>query len=291
MSKVIKINPEELAASAVVDKYKPNLKRFDKAKKMVGLVVTQLKVYETVISDESQDAAMEILKVASNVEKAIEKKRKEQVAPWNDGASQINAYVKDLVKDIKPSIDSVKKAVLSYQDQKQKKALAERSERRISSLLTLGFSVDNNLYRHPDAGVITNNEINNYEDPAWLSVLERTTTKIKEAAEKVEQKNEEVNELSALFGGDDEPVTKPVVSQSAVATSVFQAASAPTTSISMPSNVKGTTKKWTFEILDASKVPREYLKVDETAIREAIGKGIRSIDGVRIYQDTSLTIR
>lgn len=43
-------------------------------------------------------------------------------------------------------------------------------------------------------------------------------------------------------------------------------------------------KEWTFEITEPWNVPREYMKVDEQAIRKAVKAGIREIAGVRIYQ-------
>lgn len=45
------------------------------------------------------------------------------------------------------------------------------------------------------------------------------------------------------------------------------------------------TKRWTFEVIDAAKVPREYLMVDEQKIRAAVDVSqVREIPGVRIYQ-------
>ena len=50
-------------------------------------------------------------------------------------------------------------------------------------------------------------------------------------------------------------------------------------------------KRWTFEVSDANAVPRDYLTVDEKKIRAAVRDGIREIPGVRIYQETSISIR
>lgn len=50
-------------------------------------------------------------------------------------------------------------------------------------------------------------------------------------------------------------------------------------------------KRWTFRVSDPMKVPREYLTVDETLIRNAIGNGVRQIDGVSIYQEDVLANR
>jgi len=51
-----------------------------------------------------------------------------------------------------------------------------------------------------------------------------------------------------------------------------------------------TTKRWTFEIIDESRIIRDYLKVDETKIRQAIRDGARDIAGLRIYQEEGLRV-
>ena len=48
---------------------------------------------------------------------------------------------------------------------------------------------------------------------------------------------------------------------------------------------------WDFEVLDKSQLPLEYLKVDETAIRNAIRNGERDIAGLRIFQKPQLSLR
>lgn len=50
-------------------------------------------------------------------------------------------------------------------------------------------------------------------------------------------------------------------------------------------------KRWTFAIVDETAIPRQYLKVDETLIRASIRDGIREIAGVRIFQETTMSIR
>lgn len=50
-------------------------------------------------------------------------------------------------------------------------------------------------------------------------------------------------------------------------------------------------KVWKFEIADPALVPRQFLAVDEQAIRRAIAEGARTIEGVRIYQDEQLSVR
>jgi uncharacterized membrane protein YqiK len=47
-------------------------------------------------------------------------------------------------------------------------------------------------------------------------------------------------------------------------------------------------KSWTFEVTDPAAVPREYLVVDEKALRAAVKDGIREIPGVRIFEDSNI---
>lgn len=61
-----------------------------------------------------------------------------------------------------------------------------------------------------------------------------------------------------------------------------------------PLKVKDTTttrKVWKFKIIDSTKIPREYLLVNEIEIRIAIKKGIREISGVKIFQEEIMVIK
>lgn len=51
-----------------------------------------------------------------------------------------------------------------------------------------------------------------------------------------------------------------------------------------------TTKRWTFEIIDEKKIPREYLEVNVTKVNEAISAGVRKIAGLNILQKESLSV-
>jgi hypothetical protein len=50
-------------------------------------------------------------------------------------------------------------------------------------------------------------------------------------------------------------------------------------------------KVWIGIVEDPMKVPREYLMVNETAIRQAVQNGIRTISGVKIIQETRTSRR
>uniref|UniRef100_A0A6M3JZT2 Uncharacterized protein n=1 Tax=viral metagenome TaxID=1070528 RepID=A0A6M3JZT2_9ZZZZ len=49
-------------------------------------------------------------------------------------------------------------------------------------------------------------------------------------------------------------------------------------------------KVWTFEIKDQTKIPQEYLVVDEVKVRVAIRAGVRAIAGVTIFQKDEVSL-
>ena len=48
---------------------------------------------------------------------------------------------------------------------------------------------------------------------------------------------------------------------------------------------------WTFDIIDESLVPREYMTINTGKIRDAIKMGVREIPGIKIYQTTQTILR
>lgn len=58
------------------------------------------------------------------------------------------------------------------------------------------------------------------------------------------------------------------------------------------SGVKATaSRKWVHRVTDPEQVPRQYLMVNDAAIKAAIAGGVRKIDGVEIYEDVRTAIR
>lgn len=58
------------------------------------------------------------------------------------------------------------------------------------------------------------------------------------------------------------------------------------------SGVKATaSRKWVHEVTDPDAVPRQYLMVNDAALKAAIAGGKREIPGVRIFEDVRTAIR
>ncbi|MDB4726189.1 hypothetical protein OAF54_02040 [bacterium] len=55
--------------------------------------------------------------------------------------------------------------------------------------------------------------------------------------------------------------------------------------IAVEDGTSTTENVWKFEVNDASIVPREYLIIDDRAIKQSIKAGIRSIPGVTVYSE------
>jgi len=52
-----------------------------------------------------------------------------------------------------------------------------------------------------------------------------------------------------------------------------------------------TVKRWTYEMIDESKLPRKYLCADLGKIRAAVNDGERDIPGLKIFQKEGISVR
>lgn len=113
-----------------------------------------------------------------------------------------------------------------------------------------------------------------------LSEINRYQRAKLEAERKAAQEREEAERKAAeLFDeAPPAPVAPVVVKEAARVTSI--------------SGAKATaSRKWVHEVTDAQQVPRQYLMVNDAAIKAAIAGGTREIPGVRIFEDIKTAIR
>jgi hypothetical protein len=286
MSLVTVINPAVIAAGNAQD-IKADITKFDVAQQQVNQMVALLLPLYTITSDQQLEVAMATLKDAKKVDSAIEEKRKTLVKPFNDGATQINDYKKTLVAGLAAGIEKVKTAVLTYQQDREKKAKEVRAKSRQDQLVQLGFTFNAGRWDLKDVGGCSMMEINSYEDVSWNSVISSFVTAIGQLRVKELQELSVQKDMVEAFGSDEDKqqLTETI---NAVAAPI----AAPTAAYSSaPSKVKGQTKRWTFEVTNALAVPREYLMVNSVLIREAIRSGVHDIPGVKIFQEDGLSIR
>lgn len=108
----------------------------------------------------------------------------------------------------------------------------------------------------------------------WRAIEMEKIRKEQERIAKEEERRRKIQEAHKEQGHE---VSKPVVMEKPV--SLKQTDTTNTRSV------------WAFEIEKMDKVPRMFLSVNETAIRQAIRDGVREIEGVRIFQKESMVIR
>jgi hypothetical protein len=293
------IDPK-IIAEGDAQQVKADLTRFDKAKQQSKIVVAALARYYTIApvdgetpltAQEVAAKALETAKLANQVDKAIEEKRKALVNPWNNEVKAINDYAKSLAAPISAGIQKVKDAVMKWQKDEQEKARKAMINNRQTQLQQLGFTYDgaNDMYKLEGVAMVMGRELSVHVDAMWNQMIAGWTEMVRRKAEQQVAALEEEKDMVDAFGDAEQVKEVETKINSAVATTNMEAPRYATVSAPVP--MKGTTKRWVFEVQDATKVPREYLIVNEPSIRQAINGGIREIPGVRIYQDESISLR
>mgnify|MGYP000761340369 CR=1 FL=1 len=138
---------------------------------------------------------------------------------------------------------------------------------------------------------IVRETLNNYLAEVNRREQERLALEKKKAEEEALRKMEELEQAKAQSGEYDE------VTQKAIARTVdheqnkLVEATTKQEKINLSTSGASVSMVWDFEIIDKAQIPLEFLKVDETAIRNAIRSGQREINGVKIFQKPQLSLR
>lgn len=138
---------------------------------------------------------------------------------------------------------------------------------------------------------IVRETLNNYLAEVNRREQERLALEKKKAEEEALRKMEELEQAKLQSGEYDE------VTQKAIARTVdheqnkIVEATTKQEKTNLSTSGASVSMVWDFEIIDKAQIPLEFLKVDETAIRNAIRAGEREISGVKIFQKPQLSLR
>lgn len=138
---------------------------------------------------------------------------------------------------------------------------------------------------------IVRETLNNYLAEVNRREQERLALEKKKAEEEALRKMEELEQARLQSGEYDE------VTQKAIARTVdheqnkIVEATTKQEKTNLSTSGASVSMVWDFEIIDKAQIPLEFLKVDETAIRNAIRAGEREISGVKIFQKPQLSLR
>lgn len=118
----------------------------------------------------------------------------------------------------------------------------------------------------------------------WLREVERKARE--DQAKREQEELKRIEEAKASGDNTDE------------STEITPVSEAPKGNIRTGSGLVSTQKRWTFEIVDPSKVPDKYKVVDSVSIRNAIRLAHKDDDkinleipGIKIYQDINVSVR
>ena len=219
-----------------------------------------------VVDEASNTRATEIGNMARKIEKAVEAIKQEE--PYRQAREFLNGIgnlIKGFTEPLKMQVVAPLKAQQSaYADrlilEQQRREAAAREAARIQQAKV---------------------------DAEARAIREEAERKAKEAEKLLKKEKDEaaraalqktIEEERAAAAAPTPQVIAPVVEQAPTVTRTGAGSSF-------------AKRPWTHVIVDTNLIPRDYLTVDEQAIRRAITAGIREIPGVRIYQETQINYR
>lgn len=104
-------------------------------------------------------------------------------------------------------------------------------------------------------------------------------------------KEKEQKALEELFGADDSFEAEQQCAKDEREKFLNEKALVDTQKQIEQARVKGTHKVWSFEVLDPNLVPRNFCTPVDALIRASVKSGVRDIPGVRIFEETKMTMR
>jgi hypothetical protein len=261
--------------------------RFDDYRDEAQRIATESKAL-TVQDQESLNIAVMLGGNAKKIGKAIDVQRKALILEPSEFVKGVNG----ICKQITDALDEAERITKQKIGQHQAKVELERREaERKAKEATEG------LQRKLQAEADEANR--KAAEEARLRVeAEQKIKREKEAAEARErgakraelaalEKKLEEERQAALKKAEEEAAKIAVVAPTVVAPVVQEAPKVTRTESGSASQ----RKNWVFEIFDAAAVPREYLLVSEAKVRDAVKMGVRSIPGVKIFDQTSTVFR
>jgi hypothetical protein len=237
------------------------LAHFDSLKADLTIFVGPIKGL-TVSDASSNQVATETLSKIKNFQKLIEGKRTDLVKPLNDQVKLVNEYAKEITAPLIEAEGHVKRQMSLF--------AAAEYERRMAEKRKL--------------------------DEDRRKADEEARKKAEAERKAIQEKADEEARAMAMFGAKADPLAAEKEAAELQAKLDREQKEREKSHRDQvcgleASRPKNTRTEWRFEIEDPSQVPRDFMAVDETAIRRAIVAGARTIPGVRIFSELVVVAR
>lgn len=214
------------------------------------------------------ETAAEFMVQVERHRKMIEAKRKELKGPIDEAARRIQATFKEMLEPLEEARQIVEPKLLAWRRQEEERVAIERAAEQA---------------RLDEAREVEEARINaeriKAEQDLEAARIAASVAEGEQCDEAIQQIQEAEHAVEVAKNLEPEVVESAVV----VPANIVHAASG---------SVVGR-KTWEFEIEDESLIPREFLKVDEQAIRAYVRqhKGGAQIAGVRVYEKHSSAVK
>ncbi len=218
-----------------------------------------------ITSTEEVEAATEVVARIAKTKKAVKDQRLKITRPLDQAKKAALDQEKEVLAPLEPLDRMLRDGIGNFHAEQERKRRQEQErierERR-------------------EAEAKARAEAEAAEREARRLEYEAGRRKTEEAQARQEEKAEEAH-LTAEVARLREKVAQEAPVQQVVSTGPTRTAS----------GTASTRMVWSFEIEDAALIPRNFLKVDESAIRDAVRSGVREIPGVKIEQKPQVAVR
>jgi hypothetical protein len=198
--------------------------------------------------------------------KKLEDMRTEMVSPLNEKVKEVNSKFKFFSEPLNNAKNLLNDKMVAFQREEMRKAqaLREEAERKIRE--------EQQRIAEERAEI----ERKRLETERRLA-NEQLSAKQKEYAQrKLQEDVARAKELAEMEAAQD--------------ISLAMIPDEPQQTTRTQSGAKATFKKrWVWEVINTDEVPREFLCIDEAAVKKAIAMGVRDIPGIRIYQNINVS--
>ena len=221
----------------------------------------------TIATEDHLKGAVAMAGQAKALTKKIEEQRKAIIEEPSGFVKAVNAFAKDFTSKLEMVESGLKRKIADYQyrlelERREAERKAQEEARRLQEQLRREAEEKNRLAREEAQ--------RKAEEEARARQATQAEIEAAKAKAAEESKQHEIEAPTVL---------SPVMPK---AETVARAETGAT------SHVR---KQWKGEVITPDEVPREYCSPDSRKIRDAVNAGIRSIPGVRIFEDIQSVIR
>ena len=254
---------------------------------------------ELVISDETTEAvATQIISKANELNKNIDKKRKELKDPYLKAGKAIDAAAKTVTENLTEAVKSGKEKLLVWkqevkaQQEKERAYIQGFKDKLEEKKSSVEFAIDN-ADTVDELKLVGKEQLRNFMEEDWGPIeIEAKAIHIglkKYGGAKMAILKDPSNEALKVQKEQAKEVLQETVDEAGTEELMSIEAQAPA----------GIRKTWTYEVVDIKKVSAAFLTVDSVKV-QAWAKQMRAggdmqeeciRDGIRYYQKESVTIR